>query len=64
MYTNSPDAQFVIDQVPGANVRFASACSGHGFKFASAIGELLAAPAPDVPALFRSERLRTPATPR
>jgi sarcosine oxidase len=64
MYTNSPDAHFVIDQVEGANVTFASACSGHGFKFASAIGELLAAPTPDVPALFRSERLPTPATPR
>ena len=41
MYTNSPDRQFVIDRA-AANVVFASACSGHGFKFASAIGELLA----------------------
>ena len=41
MYTNSPDGQFVIDRAESAMV-FASACSGHGFKFASAIGELLA----------------------
>jgi len=61
MYTNSPDEHLVIDEVPGANVTFASACSGHGFKFASAIGELLAAAAPDIPPLFRSDRLRSPA---
>ena len=42
MYTNSPDGHFVIDRIAGAPVVFASACSGHGFKFASAIGELLA----------------------
>jgi sarcosine oxidase len=42
MYTNSPDTFFIIDRMPEAPVVFASACSGHGFKFASAIGELLA----------------------
>ncbi len=42
MYTNSPDGHFVIDRVPDAPVVYASACSGHGFKFASGIGELLA----------------------
>jgi sarcosine oxidase len=42
MYTNSPDSFFIIDRVPDAPVPYASACSGHGFKFASAIGELLA----------------------
>ena len=42
MYTNSPDTFFIIDRVPDAPVVYASACSGHGFKFASAIGELLA----------------------
>ena len=42
MYTNSPDGHFIIDRVTDAPVVFASACSGHGFKFASAIGELLA----------------------
>ena len=42
MYTNSPDSHFIIDRVPDAPVVYASACSGHGFKFASAVGELLA----------------------
>jgi len=42
MYTNSPDGHFIIDRLPDAPVAYASACSGHGFKFASAIGELVA----------------------
>jgi sarcosine oxidase len=43
MYTNTPDEHFVIDRHPAhANVVVASPCSGHGFKFASAIGEQLA----------------------
>ena len=42
MYTNSADRQFIIDRVLGSPVVYASACSGHGFKFASAIGEILA----------------------
>jgi sarcosine oxidase len=43
IYTVSPDEGFVIDAVPGVpQAVFASACSGHGFKFASAIGEILA----------------------
>ena len=41
MYTNAGDGHFVIDRAAN-NVVFGSACSGHGFKFASAIGELLA----------------------
>ena len=43
MYTMSPDSHFVIDRLklfPG--VAFACGLSGHGFKFTSAIGELLA----------------------
>jgi sarcosine oxidase len=40
MYTYSPDGHFIIDRE--GPVAYASACSGHGFKFASAIGELLA----------------------
>jgi len=43
LYTTTPDEEFVIDRRPGQpRVVFASACSGHGFKFASAIGEALA----------------------
>ncbi|HVR89055.1 MAG TPA: N-methyl-L-tryptophan oxidase [Candidatus Limnocylindria bacterium] len=40
MYTVTPDEHFVVD-VDGP-VAYASACSGHGFKFASVIGEVLA----------------------
>lgn len=43
MFTNTPDEHFVIDTMAGApNVIVASPCSGHGFKFASVIGEILA----------------------
>lgn len=43
LYTNTPDGHFIIDQHPAADrVLVASPCSGHGFKFASAIGEALA----------------------
>lgn len=42
-FTNTPDLQFVLDLHPAApNVAFASACSGHGFKFAPVVGEILA----------------------
>jgi sarcosine oxidase len=43
LFTNSPDKHFIIDTHPHyPQVSFASACSGHGFKFASVIGEILA----------------------
>ena len=43
MYTNTPDEDFIIDHYPGyPNIIIASPCSGHGFKFAAAIGELQA----------------------
>jgi hypothetical protein len=43
MFTNSPDNHFIIDLHPGyPQVSFASACSGHGFKFVSVVGEILA----------------------
>jgi sarcosine oxidase len=43
MYTNTPDEHFVIDAHPAhPEVVIASPCSGHGFKFSSAIGELVA----------------------
>jgi len=48
-YTNTPDGHFVIDRHPDhAQVVVVSACSGHGFKFASVIGELVADFAEDV----------------
>ena len=43
MYTNTPDLHFIFDAHPrDANVLVVSACSGHGFKFSSAIGEAAA----------------------
>ncbi len=43
MYTNSPDEHFLLGAYPGtAHVVYASACSGHGFKFSTVIGEILA----------------------
>jgi sarcosine oxidase len=43
MYTNTPDRNFILDRHPQhSNVVFGCGFSGHGFKFASAIGEVLA----------------------
>jgi sarcosine oxidase len=43
LYTMSPDGQFIVDRLPGrANVCFAAGLSGHGFKFTSVLGEILA----------------------
>jgi sarcosine oxidase len=53
VYTVSPDEDFIIDAVPGVpQALFASCCSGHGFKFASAIGEILADLSTDTPSPF------------
>lgn len=41
MYTNSPDGHFVIDEVD-ERVWAAVGFSGHGFKFAPVVGEMLA----------------------
>jgi sarcosine oxidase len=43
MYTLTPDHHFVIGPHPQhPQVTIASPCSGHGFKFASVVGEILA----------------------
>ena len=43
LYTNTADGHFVIDRHPlHREVVIASACSGHGFKFATVVGELVA----------------------
>jgi sarcosine oxidase len=43
LYTNTPDAHFIVDVHPeDARVVLLSPCSGHGFKFAPAIGEAAA----------------------
>jgi sarcosine oxidase len=43
MFTNTPDEHFIIDRDPDhPQVVLASPCSGHGYKFCSVIGEILA----------------------
>jgi sarcosine oxidase len=42
LYTMSPDEHFIVDRHPGhPQVAFAAGLSGHGFKFASVLGEIL-----------------------
>lgn len=42
LYTNTADGHFLVDRDPAhADVWLLSACSGHGFKFAPALAELL-----------------------
>jgi sarcosine oxidase len=42
-YTMTPDGDFIVDRLPGARaIIVASPCSGHGFKFAPVLGEILA----------------------
>ena len=65
LYTNTPDLHFIIDRHPAhaERVVVVSACSGHGFKFATAIGEIVAdlvagsKPRFDL-AMFRMNRLQ------
>ena len=49
LYTNTPDKHYLIDYEEGNHERVivGSACSGHGFKMSSAVGEALAALALD-----------------
>jgi sarcosine oxidase len=43
LFTNTPDEHFIVDRLPEAPaVLVVSACSGHGFKFCSVIGEIVA----------------------
>jgi sarcosine oxidase len=63
VYTNTPDEHFLLDTHPEHPAVFiASPCSGHGFKFASVIGEIAAArlenqPVPFDLSLFQGQRL-------
>jgi sarcosine oxidase len=67
LFTNTPDEHFVIDRLPSApQVVVASPCSGHGYKFASVIGEILAELATGQKSrfdldLFRLARFASPA---
>jgi len=44
MYTNTSDEHFILDFLPGfePDVAVAAGFSGHGFKFSSAVGEIMA----------------------
>ena len=43
LFTNTPDEHFILDRHPAhPQVVLASPCSGHGYKFCSVIGEILA----------------------
>lgn len=43
MFTNTPDENFILDTLPDQpQITVGAGFSGHGFKFASAIGEVLA----------------------
>jgi len=43
LYTTTPDGDFILDRLPAhPQIVVASPCSGHGFKFAPVIGEILA----------------------
>jgi sarcosine oxidase len=43
MFTNTPDEHFILDHHPAfPQVVMASPCSGHGYKFCSVVGEILA----------------------
>ena len=62
IFTNTPDEHFLLDHYDGLDrVWVASGFSGHGFKFAAVIGEIMAnlagdqAPGYDI-SLFRAGR--------
>ena len=58
-YTRTPDEDFVLDVDPSdPRIVIASPCSGHGFKFASVIGEVLADLASGGRTRFDIERFR------
>jgi len=65
LYTNTPDCHFVLGPHPDEpRLIVASACSGHGFKFATVIGEILAdlattGTSPYDLSLFRPDRFGT-----
>ncbi len=43
MFTNTPDGDFILDQYPRqSNVFVAAGFSGHGFKFCSVVGKIMA----------------------
>jgi sarcosine oxidase len=70
MYTNTPDGHFLLDRAAhDARIVIGSACSGHGFKFAPVLGDILADMAQNKPPRFPIDgfsldpRVRLPAVP-
>jgi sarcosine oxidase len=62
LFTNTPDEHFIIDRLPGhPEVVIAGGFSGHGFKFCSVVGEIVAGLALDAGAraleLFAIDRV-------
>jgi sarcosine oxidase len=58
LYTNTPDCHFLMDRADDC-AWILSACSGHGFKFAPAIGELFVnaiASSSPLPSVFSGKR--------
>lgn len=56
LFTNTPDEHFILDRHPGLpQVVLASPCSGHGYKFCSVVGEILADLAADPEARTRHD---------
>jgi sarcosine oxidase len=70
LFTNSPDEHFILDVLPGqTQVSIAAGFSGHGFKFCSVVGEIMAELALEGGtrhdlALFRLSRFHPHQTPR
>jgi sarcosine oxidase len=70
LFTNSPDEHFILDVLPGqTQVSVAAGFSGHGFKFCSVVGEIMAELALDGAtrhdlALFRLSRFHAHQTAR
>ena len=70
LFTNSPDEHFILDVLPGqTQVSIAAGFSGHGFKFCSVVGEIMAELALDGGtrhdlSLFRLSRFHPQQAPR
>ena len=59
LFTNSPDEHFILDRYPGeADVFVAAGFSGHGFKFCSVIGKIVAEFCLDKPSSWDIRRFR------
>lgn len=68
LYTMTPDEHFILDRIDSAPVWYAAGFSGHGFKFAPAIGRVMAEMCLGLPtsapvAFLSSRRFTQPAPP-